>query len=97
MIIDKIPKNSIIKVQIIKERYIMNKERRQQLSRWIRDIELKKTELERILSDEENYFDMMPENLQGSTNGMNSEEAIDKINDAVACIEEAIEVIEEII
>ena len=48
-------------------------------------------------SDEQDYFDMMPENLQGSMNGMNSEEAIDKMDDAIACVEEAIEAIEEII
>ena len=39
----------------------------------------------------------MPEGVQGSANGMNSEEAIDKMNDAVAAIEEAVELIEEIV
>lgn len=75
----------------------MNNKRRQQLKEWIKSMEQKKRELERILSDEEDYFDMMPENLQSSMNGMNSEEAIDKMNDAVVCIEEAVEAIEEII
>ena len=75
----------------------MNKNRRQQLREWIEKMDSIKSELESILFDEENYFDSMPENLQGSMNGMNSEEAIDKINDAIACIEEAVESIEEII
>jgi hypothetical protein len=75
----------------------MNKNRRQQLREWIQKIESLKGCLESILSDEEMYFDMMPENLQGSMNGMNSEEAIDQMNNAVACIEEAVEAIEEII
>ena len=75
----------------------MNNKRRQQLKEWIKSMEQKKRELERILSDEEDYFDMMPENLQGSMNGMNSEEAIDKMNDAIVCIEEAVEAIEEIV
>lgn len=75
----------------------MNNKRRQQLKEWIKNMEQKKRELEKILSDEEDYFDMMPENLQGSMNGMSSEEAIDKMNDAVVCIEEAVEAIEEII
>jgi hypothetical protein len=56
-----------------------------------------KSGLESICSDEEYSFDMMPEGLKGTLNGMNSEEAIDKMNDAIVCIEEAIETIEEII
>jgi hypothetical protein len=40
---------------------------------------------------------MLPEGLKGAPNGMNSEEAIDKMNDAIVCIEEAVESIEEII
>lgn len=75
----------------------MNKSRRQQLKEWIKRVNIIKAELESILSDEEEYFDTMPENLQGSTNGANSEEAIDKMNIAIACCEEAVESIEEII
>lgn len=75
----------------------MNNKRRQQLKMWIKDIELKKRELERILTDEEDSFEMMPEGIKGTLNGMNSEEAMDKINDAIICIEEAVESIEGII
>lgn len=75
----------------------MNKNRRQLLKLWIKRMEDLKRNLEEIISDEEEYFDMMPENLQGSTNGMNSEEAIDKMNDAIVCLEEAVEAIEEIL
>ena len=75
----------------------MNKTRRQQLRKLIARMEVLKDELEAISSDEQDYFDGMPENLQGSTNGMNSEEAIDKMADAIVCVEEAIEAIEEII
>lgn len=75
----------------------MNNKRRQQLRRLIEKMETLKSELEIIESDEQEYFDMMPENLQGSMNGMNSEEAIDKMADAISCVEEAIEAIEEII
>lgn len=74
----------------------MNNKRRQQLREWIEKIESIKSELETICSDEEEYFDRL-ENLQSSPNGMNSEEAIDKMNDAIACVEEAVEAIEEII
>ena len=75
----------------------MNKNRRQQLREWIKRIEAIKSELESICSDEEDSFEMMPEGFKGTTNGMNSEEAIDKMNDAIICIEEAVETIEEII
>lgn len=75
----------------------MNKDRRKQLKQWIQQINAMKERLESILSDEEEYFDMMPENLQGSSNGMNSEEAIDKLNDAISYVEEAVESIEEIL
>lgn len=75
----------------------MNKNRRQQLRRLIEKMEILKTELEAIESDEQEYFDSMPENLQGSMNGMNSEEALNKMADAIICVEEAIEAIEEII
>lgn len=74
----------------------MNNKRRQQLKEWIKRIEAIKNELESICSDEEYYFDNL-ENLQSSRNGMNSEEAIDQMNEAVAHIEEAVEAIEEII
>lgn len=75
----------------------MNNKRRQQLRGLIERMETLKAELEMIESDEQEYFDTMPENLQGSMNGMNSEEAIDKMAEAVLCVEEAIEAIEEIL
>ena len=75
----------------------MNNNRRNKLKELIKKIEIIKGELGSILSDEENDFDSMPENLQGSMNGMNSEEAIDKMNEAIESIEEVVESIEEII
>ena len=75
----------------------MNKNRRQQLREWIERVNVIKDGLESILAEEEEYFDNIPENLQGSMNGMNSEDSIDKMNDAIVCIEEAIESIEGII
>ena len=75
----------------------MNKARRQQLSKWLEDLEEIKGELETICSDEEDYFDNMPENLQGSQRGMDAEEAIDQMNEAVSSIEDAISAIEGIV
>ena len=75
----------------------MNKERRKQLKELIKKMDILKGELERIEADEEYAYDSMPEGLQSTLNGMNSEEAIDKMNEAIECIDEAIEAIEEII
>lgn len=75
----------------------MNNKRRQQLRKIIEGMETLRDELESIEMDEQDYFDNMPENLQGSLNGMNSEEALEKISDALVCVEETIEAIEEIL
>ncbi len=75
----------------------MNKARRQQLKKWLEDMEAIKSELEMICSDEEESFDNMPEGVKASQNGMNSEEAIDIMNEAVSSIENAISVIEDIV
>ena len=75
----------------------MNKIRRQQLKKWLEDIENIKGELETICSDEQDYFDNMPENFQGSQRGMDAEEAIEQMEEAVSSIEDAISIIEEIV
>lgn len=75
----------------------MNNERRKQLKELIKKVEILKGELERIESDEEFAYDNMPENLQSTLNGTNSEEAIEKMNEAIEYIDDAIGCIEEII
>lgn len=75
----------------------MNKTRRQQLRKWLEDMEEIKSELETICSDEQDYFDNMPENLQGSQKGMDAEEFIEQMEEAVSSIEDAISIIEEIV
>lgn len=47
--------------------------------------------LEDIKWDEEEYFDNMPENLQGSMRGCESEDAIDNMDQALDSLNEAIE------
>lgn len=75
----------------------MNKTRRQQLRKWLEDLESIKSELETICSDEQDYFDNMPENLQGGQRGMDAEEAIEQMEEAVSSIEDAISIIEEMV
>lgn len=74
----------------------MNKQRRQLIKNNISILENIKSNLEDILSDEECYFDNMPENLQGSLRGEESEEAIDLLNDAIDNIDECINNLEDI-
>lgn len=75
----------------------MNKKRRKELGDWIEKIERLKSELEMIQWYEENYYNAIPENLQGGENAMKSEDALDKIADTIMSLEEAVEAIEEII
>ena len=80
----------------------MNKSRRKELMVWVKKAEVwaaqgeeLKDELENICADEQDYFDNMPENLQGSMRGMDSEDAIEAMNEAVECMNNAIEAAEE--
>jgi chaperonin cofactor prefoldin len=74
----------------------MNKVRRQQLKKWLEDLENIKNELERIAEDEQEYYDNIPENLQNSERATDSEAAIDQMNEAVSSLEDVICIIEEI-
>lgn len=80
----------------------MNKNRRKELMEWVKKAENwaaqgeeLKNKLEHICSDEQDYFDNMPENLQGSMRGMDAEEAIDAMNEAIESMGNAIEAAEE--
>lgn len=75
----------------------MKQSRRKQIENEINKMEEIKSNLEEIKSDEEIYFDNMPENLQGSIRGTASEEAIDILEEVIDSIEEAIEQLREII
>ena len=73
----------------------MNKDRRNRISKIIKEIEYIKDKLQDILDEEESVFDSMPENLQGSMRGQESEEAIECMDEANDAIENAIEQLEE--
>jgi flagellar biosynthesis chaperone FliJ len=74
----------------------MNKDRRNKLSNIIIEIEQVKGKLQEILNEEEMVFDNMPENLQCSMRGEESEESIEHMNEAVDALDNAIEQLEEI-
>lgn len=69
----------------------MNKQRRKMINANVNALETIKSTLENILADEQEYFDNMPENLQGSIRGMDSEDAISILEDAVEKLEDCID------
>ena len=71
----------------------MNKQRKQKIRDVRKEIENCKDNLQKILDEEQDYFDNMPENLQGSMRGSDSEEAIDIME---SCIEDLENIISEL-
>lgn len=71
----------------------MNKQRRQKIRDVKKEIENCKENLQKILDEEQDYFDNIPENLQGSMRGSDSEDAIDTMEN---CIEDLENIINEL-
>ena len=71
----------------------MNKLRKQKIREIRKEIENCKDSLQKVLDEEQDYFDNMPENLQGSMRGSDSEDAIDTME---SCVEDLEKVIEEL-
>ena len=74
----------------------MNKQRRNEIHDILSEIQSIKTRLEIVQMNEELAFDNMPENLQYSMRGEESQEAIDVMNSAVESLDEAISQLEDI-
>lgn len=74
----------------------MNKERRKKIANIITEIEKIKSSLECVLFDEQMAFDSMPENLQYSMRGEESQEAIDCMEGAVDSLSDSISQLEEL-
>ena len=69
----------------------MNKQRRKEITNIISELEIIKSRLYEVLNDEQIAFDNMPENLQYSMRGEESQEAIENMEEAVNGLDEAIE------
>ena len=69
----------------------MNKQRRKEIHDILSEIQNIKSKLEMVQMNEEMAFDSMPENLQYSMRGEESQEAIDVMNSAVESLDEAID------
>lgn len=74
----------------------MNKERRNRISVVNNRLNVLAEELRSIKEEEENYYDNIPENLQGSMRAEESEEAIDLLDEVVGKIEEIVDQLREI-
>ena len=74
----------------------MNKQRRQKIRDVRKEIENCKDNLQKILDEEQDYFDNMPENLQGSVRGSDSEDAIDTMENCIEDLENIIKELTEI-
>lgn len=75
----------------------MNNQRRTEIKRLKNSLLEDKKTLEKIINEESISFDSMPENLQGSDRGMESEDAIDAMEEALESLETVIEKVGEII
>lgn len=75
----------------------MNKQRKQ-IIRTIRyDLSQCKERLQKVLDDEQSSFDNMPDNLQGSLRGSESEDAIDIMEECIEGLEKIIDELGNII
>ena len=73
----------------------MNNQRRKEISKIVSTLEDVRDRLSDIVDEEQCAFDNMPESIQGSDRGCESEEAIDCLNDALDSIESALEYLDE--
>lgn len=69
----------------------MNNERRKQIAALLDRIESVCSEVEELQSEEQDYYDCMPESIQGGEKGENAQAAIDALDSAVQSLREAVE------
>lgn len=73
----------------------MNKQRRKALDTLYRKIEELRQEVEEVMDEEQDSYDNLPENLQGSERGEAMYEAIDNLDSACRSLDEAMDYILE--
>ena len=92
--------SDIIKTSKYKEKKIMNKARRKELSKVVSELNVIKDKdalydcintLESIRDDEQDYYDNIPENLQYSQRAEDSEAAIENMEEALDLLNELYE------
>lgn len=73
----------------------MNKARRDELTKAATMLQEAQAIIESCRDEEQEYYDNMPESLQGGDKGSNAESAIESMESAISGIEEAANSIEE--
>ena len=68
----------------------MNKQRRKDIERAIALLDEAKDIIETAAGEERDYYDAMPENMQGGEKGERAEQAADSLDECVCDIEQAI-------
>lgn len=72
----------------------MNNIRRNKLAKLYEELETLKSLLEEIQADEQEAFDNIPENLEGTERYEKAEEAVDNLDAAVDALEDVLDYIE---
>jgi 5,10-methenyltetrahydromethanopterin hydrogenase len=75
----------------------MNKQRRKEIERIINGLISWQDAIEEVLSEEQDYLDNMPENLQSSEKAEIAENAISNLEEALDNIRECIDNLESIL
>ena len=73
----------------------MNNKRRKEISKIVSTLEDVRDRLSEVVDEEQIAFDNMPESIQGSDRGCESEEAIGYLSDALDSVESALEYLDE--
>lgn len=73
----------------------MNNKRRKEISKIVSTLEDVRDRLSEVVDEEQIAFDNMPESIQGSDRGCDSEEAIGYLSDALDSVESALEYLDE--
>jgi len=69
----------------------MNKLRRLEISKIVNTLDTASQSLADVIEAEQDYFDNIPENLEGSERYESSEEALDQLNEVKESLDEVIQ------
>ena len=73
----------------------MNNKRRKEISKIVSTLEGVRDRLSEVVDEEQCAFDNMPESLQGSDRGCDSEVSIGYLSDALDSVQSALEYLDE--
>lgn len=68
----------------------MNAERRSKIEKIKEELDVTKAAIEELQQEEQDYYDNMPESLQGGEKGERASEAADQLQQAADSLDEAI-------